>query len=537
MFELGEIFKTTQKFWSEVLSNPQKWTEIQANYWQEAIKFFENSSTVSQQDKRFQHEVWDKNPFFQSLKQWYLFNADQLKKIAASQEINDKKTARKMRFMIEQWINAASPANFVLTNPEVLQETLETGGENLKRGWENFLGDISRSKKHFSISMTDLEAFKVGKNLAVTPGKVIYQNEMMQLIQYSPATEKVYAVPMLIVPPWINKYYILDLQAHNSFVKWIVEQGYTVFMISWVNPGQAQAEKEFSDYMQSGILSALEAIGEKEVNVLGFCIGGTLLACTLAYLASCKQKRIKSATYLATLLDFTEPGDIEVFIDEQQISALEKEMEKTGYLDGGHMSMTFNLLRSNDLIWSYYVNHYLKGKPPVPFDILYWNSDATNMPYKMHSQYLRGMYLNNTLREHGGMVLCSTPIDLGKINIPAYCLAAQQDHIAPWQSVYTSMRLLQGPCRFVLGESGHIVGVVNPPPGKKYGYRVSDKLIDDPEQWLAASVRHQESWWNDWDRWLAQHSGGKINARQPKNAIEEAPGSYVQVRLDNKKIR
>jgi polyhydroxyalkanoate synthase len=536
MFDYGEMFKASQKFWSEILSDPQKLTDLQANYWQEAVKFFEQPAETHQHDRRFQHEIWENNPFFQSLKQWYLFNTEQLKKIAilGSEEIHDKKSARKMRFMLEQWTNAASPANFVLTNPEVLKETLETGGENLKRGWENFLKDVSKSKKHFSISMTDLSAFEVGKNIAITPGKINYQNELMQLIQYSPTTEKVYKTPLLIVPPWINKYYILDLQAHNSFVKWIVDQGYTVFMISWVNPHQEQAEKDFSNYIQEGLLSALDVINkitEEEVNVLGFCIGGTLLACTLAYLAHRKEKRIKSATFLATLLDFADPGDIEVFIDEEQISALEKVMAKTGYLDGGHMSATFNLLRSNDLIWSYYVNHYLKGKSPVPFDVLYWNADATNMPHKMHSQYLRDMYLHNKLREPGGMTLCDVPMDLGKIKIPAYCLATQHDHIAPWQSVFASMQLLGGPHRFVLGESGHIVGIVNPPPGKKYGYRTNDISTNNPEVWLEKSKHHQDSWWNDWNHWLAQHSGEKIKSRIPRNSIEDAPGSYVKVRL------
>lgn len=535
MFEFGDIFKASQKFWSDILSDPEKLAKMQANYWENALKFFQHSEQEQPKshDRRFQGEIWEKNPFFHSLKEWYLFNAEQLKSIAADSKTTDRKSARKTQFMLDQWINAVSPANFILTNPEVLKETLESGGENLKKGWQNFLKDMEKSKKRFSISMTDLSAFEVGKNLAITPGKVVYQNNLMQLIQYLPTTEKVHATPLLIIPPWINKYYILDLQPHNSFVKWIVDQGYTVYMISWVNPDKQHAEKEFSDYIRDGVLSALDAIGEKEVNVVGFCIGGTLLACTLAYLAHKKEKRIKSATYLATLLDFADPGDIEVFIDEEQISALEKVMEKTGYLDGGHMSATFNLLRSNDLIWSYYVNHYLKGKSPVPFDILYWNSDPTNMPHKMHSQYLRDMYLHNKLREPGGMTLCDVPIDLGEAKIPSYCIATQHDHIAPWQSVFAGMQLLKGPLKFVLGESGHIVGIVNPPPAKKYGYRLCHTQTHNPETWLAESEHHQDTWWNDWINWLSDHSGIQIKARvpDPKSVIEDAPGSYVKVRL------
>ncbi len=535
MFEFDELYKASQKFWSDVLSDPQKLAEMQTNYWENALKFFQASTQPDSQtyDKRFHGEIWEKNPFFHSLKEWYLFNAEQLKNIAA-QSAEDKKSARKTQFMLDQWINAVSPANFILTNPEVLKETLESGGENLKKGWENFLKDMEKSKKRFSISMTDLSAFEVGKNLAVTPGKVVYQNDLMQLIQYLPATEKVHEIPLLIIPPWINKYYILDLQPHNSFVKWIVDQGYTVYMISWVNPGPQHAEKDFSDYIREGVLSALDAIDEKEINAVGFCIGGTLLASTLAYLAHYKkEKRIKSATYLATLLDFADPGDIEVFIDEKQISALEKVMSKTGYLDGGHMSATFNLLRSNDLIWSYYVNHYLKGKSPMPFDILYWNSDPTNMPYKMHSQYLRDMYLHNKLREPGGMTLCDVKIDVSKVKTPSYCIATQQDHIAPWQSVFAGMQLFKGPMKFVLGESGHIVGIVNPPPAKKYGYRLNSTQTDNPESWLAKSEYFQDTWWNDWIKWLSERSGTKINAHvpNPNDIIEDAPGSYVKLRL------
>jgi polyhydroxyalkanoate synthase len=531
MFEFDDLFKTTQKFWSEILEDPQKLMEMQVQYWQESIKFFQDPSQVYSKDKRFQNELWETNPFFQFLKTSYLYNANYLKNIVSQSEALDKKTLQKIQFLMDQWTSALSPTNFIFSNPEVLKETLETGGANLKQGWENFLEDLEKRKKQISIPMTDLSAFEVGKNLAITPGKIIYQNELIQLIQYLPTTEKVHEIPLLIIPPWINKYYILDLQPHNSFAKWIVDQGYTVYMISWVNPDSRHAEKDFGDYMKEGILDAIDAIGEKEINALGFCIGGTLLSCALAYLANQKEKRIKSATFLATLLDFSEPGDIEVFIDEAQISALEKLMEKTGYLDGGYMSATFNLLRSNDLIWSYFVNHYLKGKSSVPFDILYWNADSTNMPYKMHSQYLREMYLHNKLCKSNGMKINNMDIDLGKIKIPTYWLATEQDHIAPWKSVFNSHQLLNGVSRFVLGDSGHVAGIVNPPPFKKYGYRVNSEEFDKPEDWLESGNYHQDSWWNDWIKWLSQQSGHQVKARFPKISIEDAPGSYVKVRL------
>jgi polyhydroxyalkanoate synthase len=414
---------------------------------------------------------------------------------------------------------------------------MESGGENLVKGLENLLKDLERGKGRLSISMTDIEAFKVGQNIAVTPGQVIYQNELMQLLQYEPVTESVAKRPLLILPPWINKYYILDLRPTNSFIKWAVEQGHTVFMASWVNPDESLARKTFEDYMVEGPLAALDAIeqatGEREVNVIGYCLGGTLLAATLAWMAAKKDNRFKSATFLTTMVDFTEPGELGVFIDEEQLTALEEKMEKRGYLEGHDMATTFNMLRANDLIWSFVVNNYLLGKDPFPFDLLYWNADSTRMPAEMHSFYLRKMYQENLLMKPGGITLKGVPLDLRKIATPSYILSTKEDHIAPWRSAYAATQLYKGPKKFVLSASGHIAGVVNPPSANKYCHWTSDELPPQPEQWLGRAQQHPGSWWPDWQRWIAEFSGGQVPARKPGDGklkpIEPAPGSYVKV--------
>jgi len=424
-----------------------------------------------------------------------------------------------------------------------LRETVATGGQNLVKGLNNLLEDLSRGGgDQVRMRMTDEAAFKLGVNIATTPGKVVFQNELIQLIQYFPADGPVYRRPLLIIPPWINKYYILDMREKNSFIKWAVGQGHTVFVISWVNPDEKLAHKGFDDYLSEGTLAALDAIekatGEREVNAIGYCLGGTLLACTLGYLAAKKDPRVVSGTLFASLVDFEEAGELEVFIDEKQVAALEKRMHKRGYLEGSEMATTFNMLRANDLIWSFVVNNYLLGRDPFPFDLLYWNSDSTRMPATMHSFYLRKMYIENRLVQPGGLTLAGVPIDLARVKTPLYFVSTLEDHIAPWRSTYRGAKHLPGPVRFVLGGSGHIAGIVNPPEANKYSYWTNPNLADDPEQWLKDASQHPGSWWTDWAGWVARHGGDKVPPRIPGKgklkAIEDAPGAYVKMRVDKR---
>src|SRR4051794_1120394 len=424
-----------------------------------------------------------------------------------------------------------------MTNPEVLRATIESRGENLLNGLKNLLDDLERGKGHLHISMTEMTAFKIGENVAATPGKVVYQNDLIQLIQYAPTTETVKRRPLLIMPPWINKYYILDLRPRNSFIRWAVEQGHTVFVISWVNPDERLAKKNFEDYMREGPLAALDAIeqatGERTANVIGYCLGGTVLAATLAYMTAKRDNRVKSATFFVTMVDFKEAGELSVFIDEEQLHALEERMQKKGYLEARDMHTTFNMLRANDLIWSFVVNNYLLGKQPFPFDLLYWNADSTRMPAAMHSFYLRKMYQQNLLAQPGGITLGGVPIDLRKIKTPAFLLSTREDHIAPWRSTYAATHLYSGPIKFVLSASGHIAGVVSA-PGGKCGHWANDNLPPSPDEWFAGATPHLGSWWPVWDEWITQLDSGRVPAREPGGGkltiIEDAPGSYVRVR-------
>ena len=537
---------------SRMMANPAKLAEAQVAYWRGTMDLWQATARrmmgetpqpaapVAKGDRRFRDPGWDENPLFDFIKQSYLFTSRWMLNTVRDVDGLDEATARKIDFYTRQFVDAMAPSNFALTNPEVLRATVESGGANLVKGLGNLLDDLERGKGRLRIRMTDDDAFTVGRNIAATPGKVIYQNELMQLLQFAPATETVRALPLLIVPPWINKYYVLDLRADNSFIKWAVERGHTVFAISWVNPGAALAEKTFDDYMLDGPLAALDAIaeatGEKAVNAVGYCIGGTLLACTMAWMASRRDKRIASATFLTSMVDFTEAGELGVFIDEAQLSHLEEQMDEKGYLDGADMATTFNMLRANDLIWSFVVNNYLLGKDPLPFDLLYWNADSTRMPAAMHGFYLRTMYQENRLIEPGGITLAGVKIDLTRIKTPVYILATREDHIAPWKSTYAATRLYKGPVRFVLSASGHIAGVVNPPSENKYCYWTGDAPAEDPEHWLRGAEAIAGSWWTDWDDWVAGQSGGEAPARRPGDGklspIEDAPGSYVLVRSD-----
>ena len=370
----------------------------------------------------------------------------------------------------------------------------------------------------------------------------MFQTELAQLLQYEPTTAEVYRRPLLILPPWINKFYVLDLREKNSFIKWAVDQGHTVFVLSWINPDARHARKDFEDYLLEGPMAALDAIEKvpaKEINALGYCLGGTLLASTLGYMAAKKDPRIASATFLATMIDFSEAGELEVFVDDQTVAGLERRMGQRGYLEGHEMAGTFNMLRANDLIWSFVVNNYLLGKDPLPFDLLHWNSDSTRMPAKMHSFYLRNMYIRNLLKEPGGITLTGAPVDLTRVKTPAYFLSTVEDHISPWKSTYMGARLFPGPVKFVLGGSGHVAGVINPPAAKKYGYRTSAKLARTADAWFEGASQHEGSWWTDWDKWAGRFGGGKVRARIPGKGklkvLEDAPGSYVKLRADDKK--
>ncbi|MFO1372255.1 MAG: class I poly(R)-hydroxyalkanoic acid synthase [Candidatus Competibacteraceae bacterium] len=545
---LGKSFmELTQK----MMADPASLVQSQMALWQSYMELWQKSApamfgqpiemAVREQkgDKRFKHDDWQDNPLFSYIKQSYLLTAGWIQDLVAGVEGFDDKTKKKLMFYTRQYVDGMSPTNFVATNPEVLRLTLESGGENLVNGLKNMLDDLERGKGKLHIRMTDLNAFELGKNVATTPGKVIYQTEMMQLIQYDPSTSEVFKKPLLFFPPWINKYYIMDLRPKNSLIKWAVDQGFTVFLMSWINPDAKMADKTFDDYLKDGPLAALDAIeqatGEREVNALGYCLGGTLLGITNAYLAAKGEKRISSAAHLTTMLDFSQPGELEVFIEEEQIASLEKRMATKGYLDGSEMATTFSLLRANDLIWSFFINNYLLGKEPFPFDLLYWNSDSTRMPAKMHSFYLRNFYQHNRLKEPGGISLLGTPIDLRKVKIPTYFLSAIEDHISPWKSNYAGSQLFSGPVRFVLSGSGHIAGPINPPSANKYFFWTNPKNQADPDAWLKDATQTNGSWWPDWFQWLSALSGDKVAARVPGSGklpvIEDAPGSYVKLRL------
>ena len=544
-FNIGAAFI---EMTTRLMSNPARLMQAQMGLWQDYMALWQNttrrimgmeSAPVIQadpRDRRFKDGAWQDNEIFDFIKQSYLLSARFVQEVVKDVDGMDPKVAQKIDFYSRQFVDALSPSNFVLTNPEVLRKTVETGGENLLKGLTNLLADLERGRGKLRIRMTDTEAFRLGDNIATTPGKVVWQTPLMQLIQYTPTTETVLKRPLLIVPPWINKFYILDLRAKNSFVRWAVSQGHTVFVVSWVNPDEELAAKDFGDYMQEGILAALDAIeattGEKSINAIGYCLGGTLLACTLAWMAVKKDRRIKSATYLVTLLDFAEAGELGVFIDEHQIQALEEKMNKRGYLEGSEMAQTFNMLRANDLIWSFVVNNYLLGNEAFPFDLLYWNSDSTRMPAAMHSFYLRNMYQRNLLKDPGGITLKGVPIDLSLVNLPTYMLAAREDHITPWKSTYRGLKYLKGTKRFVLAASGHIAGVVNSPDSGKYSHWVATSTPAEPDDWEASATEMSGSWWPDWQRWVSRLAAETVPARVPGGdvpVLEDAPGSYVAV--------
>jgi polyhydroxyalkanoate synthase len=488
-------------------------------------------------DRRFRDAEWQQNEIFDFIKQSYLLSANAMQGMVASLNGIPEGERKRVEFYTRQFADAFAPTNFLLTNPEVMRATLETNGENLVKGLDNLIADIERGRGELSIRQS-ADGFVIGENIATAPGKVVFRNKLIELLQFNPTTDEVYERPLLIFPPWINKFYILDLRPENSFIRWLVGQGYTVFVVSWANPDSALAQMGFEDYMRDGVFAALDAVkdatGVEDPNCVGYCIGGTLLAATLAYMAAKKDTRIHSATFWAAQTDFSEAGDLSVFVDEAQLEALEQQMKQAGgVLDGARMAGTFNMLRANDLIWSFVINNYMLGKSPMPFDLLYWNSDTTRMPEKLHLSYLRQCYKDNALAL-GKMTLDGVKLDLSKVKIPVYLQSAREDHIAPANSVFKAVKLFGGPVRFIIAGSGHIAGVINPPAAKKYQYWTNEKKTETIDGWRAGAKEHPGSWWPDWDHWLSALSGKKIPARQPGDGklkvLGDAPGDYVKVK-------
>ena len=546
--EAGEAAKSLGEIARHWAAEPAKFATAQselfasyADLWGRSVRRFlgeEVEPVVEPEpgDNRFKDPDWSNGQVFDFWKQAYLITSRWAEDLTRNTSGVDDKTRKKALFYLNQMLSAMSPSNFPLTNPEVIRTTLATNAENLVQGMTHFVEDLGQSKDLLRISQTDLSAFEIGRNLAVTPGKVVFQNDLIQLIQYAPTTDEVYERPLLVVPPWINKYYILDLVPEKSFVKWAVAQGFTVFLVSWVNPDIKLAQKTFEDYMREGIFGAVEAVirqtGSPKINALGYCVGGTLLASALAYMAAKDDNRIASASFLAAQVDFSEAGDLLVFIDDAQLNSLEEMMAEQGYLDGSRMAAVFNMLRPRDLIWPYVINNYLLGKKPFPFDLLFWNADSTRLPAANHAFYLREFYHLNRLAK-GEMQLGGVRLDLSKVKIPIYELFTKEDHIAPAASVFRGSKLFGGPVRHVMAGSGHIAGVVNPPAKKKYQFW-SGGRSSSLEDWMATAHEAAGSWWPDWASWLAAYSGPKVPARDPSagplRAIEDAPGSFVKSR-------
>ncbi|MCG9559428.1 MAG: class I poly(R)-hydroxyalkanoic acid synthase [Vibrio toranzoniae] len=540
-------FDDASKIFEQAANQPAVLLQLQSQWWEQQLKIWQNAalmgnteSVISEDrsDKRFIDEAWKNDPFYSFIKQSYLLFSKSYIDTINSIEGIDEKTKERVAFFSRQAINALSPSNFIATNPELMKLTLERNGENLLDGLEQLQADVEASADILKIRMTNNNAFRLGVDVANTEGDVVFQNELFELIQYHPKTPQVNATPLLIVPPFINKYYILDLREKNSMVRWLLEQGHSVFMMSWRNPGEAQKDTEFGDYVTEGVVKAVAAIeditGKEQINAAGYCIGGTVLASTVAYYAAKRmKKRIKTATFFTTLLDFSQPGEVGAYINETIINAIEKQNDAKGYMDGRSLSVTFSLLRENSLYWNYYIDNYLKGSSPMEFDLLYWNSDSTNVAAKCHNFLLRELYLENKLIQDKGVKVGGVWIDLNKIKIPSYFISAKEDHIALWQGTYRGALNTGGNKTFVLGESGHIAGIVNHPDKKKYGYWVNDSLDDSANEWLANASYSEGSWWTHWDQWLqgfeTDEKIGPFNQGSELNpVIGKAPGNYVK---------
>ncbi|MEZ8699450.1 class I poly(R)-hydroxyalkanoic acid synthase [Vibrio lentus] len=540
-------FDDASKIFEQAANQPAVLLQLQSQWWEQQLQIWQNAAlmgntesviTEDRGDKRFIDDAWKNDPFYSFIKQSYLLFSKSYIDTINSIEGIDEKTKERVAFFSRQAINAMSPSNFIATNPELMKLTLERNGENLLDGLEQLQADVEASADILKIRMTNNNAFRLGVDVANTEGDVVFQNDLFELIQYHPKTPQVNATPLLIVPPFINKYYILDLREKNSMVRWLLEQGHSVFMMSWRNPGEAQKDQEFGDYVTEGVVKAVTAIeditGKEQINAAGYCIGGTVLASTVAYYAAKRmKKRIKTATFFTTLLDFSQPGEVGAYINETIIDAIEKQNDAKGYMDGRSLSVTFSLLRENSLYWNYYIDNYLKGSSPMEFDLLYWNSDSTNVAAKCHNFLLRELYLENKLVQDKGVKVGGVWIDLNKIKIPSYFISAKEDHIALWQGTYRGALNTGGNKTFVLGESGHIAGIVNHPEKKKYGYWLNDNLDDSADEWLNNASHNEGSWWTHWDQWL---QGFEADEKiEPFNqgselhpVIGKAPGNYVK---------
>ncbi len=543
--ELSDMAKTFGTVMENLTADPEKLVLAQTaltrdfvNLWTGTLKKMGGEPVdpvvePEASDRRFKDPEWNSNPVFDFIKQAYLITTRWAEDVVHKTDGVDDHTRHKAEFYLRQLSSALSPSNFVVTNPELIRETFKQNGDNLVRGMKMLAEDIEAGKGRLKIRQSDDTKFKVGENMATTPGKVVFRSDLFELIQYTPTTESVFKRPLLIVPPWINKFYILDLNPEKSFIRWAVSQGLTVFVVSWVNPDEKLAEKSFGSYMKEGVMTALDQIeeitGEKQVTAIGYCVGGTLLSVSMAYMAAQNDHRIASATLFTTQVDFTHAGDLKVFVDEDQIRQIEDKMYARGYLEGSSMANAFNMLRPNDLIWPYVVNVYLKGQSPFPFDLLYWNSDSTRMPAANHSFYLRNCYLENRLSK-GEMEIDGVKLDLSKIKAPIYNLAAREDHIAPAKSVFLGSRYFGGPVDYVLAGSGHIAGVVNPADKPKYQYWTGGKPEGNLEDWITKAKEHPGSWWPHWIEWIAAQAPEKVPARKPggnRKTLGDAPGTYV----------
>ena len=548
---IDQVTKTLGAVAQAYMAEPQKLMEAQTQLWNSYSQLWQNAwakalgtptepmASPARNDKRFKDKDWQENTVFDFLKQFYLISANWAQDFVKNADGLDEHTRQKAKFYVEQILNALSPSNFPVSNPEILRATLASNGANLIEGLKHLEQDMASPDGRLRIKQSDMTAFEIGKNIAMTPGKVVFRNDTFELIQYSPSVQRTYEIPLLIIPPWINKFYILDLNPKKSFVRWATEQGLTVFVVSWVNADEKQGRKSFSDYMREGFLEAVQAVqdatGAEKVNTIGYCIGGTLVAAALGYMAAKNDHRVNAATFFTTQVDFEKAGDLRVYVDEEQVKWIEERMEEKGYLAGSRMADAFNLLRSNDLIWSYVINNYMLGKEPMPFDLLYWNSDSTQMPAGVHSFYLRECYLANKLSQ-GKMILDGVHIDLKKVKVPVYNLAARDDHIAPLPSVFKVGQYFGGETKLVVSGSGHIAGVVNPPEARKYKYWTNDASAEILENWLKTATEHEGSWWPDWAEWITTRSGAKVSAPVPGDGkldvLENAPGSYVTVKSE-----
>ena len=540
--------KAAAAYYAEMMAHPERIIEQQVQFWRKSLENFSHAQKLLGDeggkdedpvkpppgDRRFKNPLWESNPYFNFVRDQYLLSSDMIDQTVADLEEIDDKDKKRVQFFARQMVDLFSPSNFFGTNPDALEKALETNGQSLVDGLANLVRDLEANDGELSVTLADPKAFEVGGNIATSPGEVVFRNRMFELIQYAPATQEVYKTPLVIFPPWINKFYILDLKEKNSFIRYAVSQGYTVFVVSWVNPDENYRDVGIDTYVKEGALAAVEAVleitGSRKVNAIGYCIGGTLLTITLALMAARGDDRIKSATFFTTLTDFAEAGDLGVFIDADFLAAIEHEVDKRGFLDSFYMSKTFSYLRANDLVYGPAVRSYMMGEAPPAFDLLFWNGDSTNLPARMAKEYLRHLYAENELIQ-GKFTIDDTVIDMTRIDLPVYAVATEADHIAPWKSSFTGLSKTSGEKQMVLSESGHIAGIVNPPEAGKYGYWLNEAPCEAPDQWQKTAEHHDGSWWPHWSQWLSERSGKMVPARQPGSntypPLAPAPGTYV----------